>query len=1302
MKENKELTAILEFIKIKLEDANIIYKELETKLHTSDKEETANEINQIMMFADYYGHQKEKEGEYEEALKYYHIALNFSLLYKESIYAKRSNRTLAISNYVISRVNLTMADYKSFEHYFNEFVYYQVEAITNDNQKEETHNFINDFKKLFISLIVINKIQLEKIFNNLIIAFEDLYSKNKITKITKHEIISTIIFFQIIFKLDLSETNIKRHLNYVEQIIDTIEKRDIVKTIYDQIATLKSSVLIPKRFQNEYKKHYQNLNLNQENITDTIRIFISNNYTNFEKERDIINNIVLPEMRDFCMENYKLNFEIIDNYLESQNNTHKNLFLAGEMIELARPYFMFFISDNYENKIEADLLNYLYNDLNINNNINITEVEYLLSDITEKTNNTFFLFTKDKENIINKNSLNLLEKIEEKVLSENTFNYQKADINLALKIIDYLKNSIIQNYKNINNNNLISDILKRSANKMVGFEKELKLYHKLLNNNTPIIAVHSDHGGGKTTFLAKAYLETEKENYYTFSYLVKNAGGDIFEHELIDYVRRAVESVLHVDSIKNESLPYNIKRLHELMKMLDDETKIVFFIDDYEHQTFSSEPFSWYTDDFNKLTFVYTSSDSTLIAKTLMQGSIPIQLSNMEEDFDLFVVKKFKDKFNDVSSDIINQLFSKLKYLNIRYNPSYINELINSLIYLNEDDYNNINEDVFNNNISFNNAIVNYQEKIIDQFPESLEQYYKDKIDELITSNLYNAFLLAYLSLSGNFGVTLDEINKVLEELNSNNKYTSFLSVKYILNDLVETESFNYIVIKSDGFTKAIFKHLDEKVLTLVSNHIIINNKYIDSATINSLLYLNKFTALSMFFTQNDFMIRHLIINTIYKYKGETDKGLEFINNIYINDITPIYLMWNLIDNELENDYLISRKKKYSKAMTNRLNPLLNESDNEYFDLYFLASKYLVKFNDQEDLEFHYDFILSNMSKFNYESLYLYEYLVELINKTTRLKDGLLLISKLYESIMPYIEKTNYKYPDTSMEVLKLLHIIFSLFTDQDTHYLEQYEKFHDAEFGEELDINNPEKQIKQVFFIAAEYIKLGQFELGYTYYDHILELLNNPNLLYPQTTTLISIDSKITNDLGNYNLVTLLRDFKKNKEIFDEDKAYYDQLKEDTKYLLNKSCYKTQSLFNAKQDNESLYNDLVSNLNLSIYLVTFEEEFKKAFEIMNQKIVSMISLVQKELIIIDYFIYYLLHKQIFMDYKKIYDIDLKETLKLFVNELNEHDIVFDNLDLAHILLVSESQLSHYDIGKSEEYIELEKIIMDFVDKFRR
>ena len=65
---------------------------------------------------------------------------------------------------------------------------------------------------------------------------------------------------------------------------------------------------------------------------NTIRVFISSVFRDFQDERDVLQNIVVPEMKSYCKVRYGLDFEIIDlrwgielnNYLSEFETMYKS------------------------------------------------------------------------------------------------------------------------------------------------------------------------------------------------------------------------------------------------------------------------------------------------------------------------------------------------------------------------------------------------------------------------------------------------------------------------------------------------------------------------------------------------------------------------------------------------------------------------------------------------------------------------------------------------------------------------------------------------------------------------------------------------------------------------------------------------------------------------------------------------------------------------------------------------------------------------------------------------------------------
>lgn len=1311
-----KLTDVLNFLesyKEKKDDFFISFQE-RLKNDKDNNEALAEELFKMLKTADSRGYELEQKGHYEEALYYYELALKCGLYYKEAKFAIDVSHKLAICHLVIARVNLKLEEFKKFEEDYFKFLNYSVKAIKELKEDIEISYLSIHLRELFVYSNNINLPLFKEIFEKTVVLFEETFKENYINKELYELLVVSVLFLEIIFKIKTDDKTLKLYTNLVDNLINKLNKTYLFDVIYHQMEMLKHSSFIPKEYRSKYRNYSNVLVGTTTGVTDSVKVFISSVFSDFQHERDLIQDIVLPEMKRFCLEEYNLSFEIIDlrwgieldQYLSEEESMNKVLSVCGEMVEVAKPYFVLFLSDRYGTEVEPELLSYLYPSLNINRDISITEIEYLLRLEVEDQNDKILLFTKDKENINNPKVIDFINNVRKEIPEDNVYNYELVDLELAQSITESLKRLVHKEYKNRSKEERTNTDINNLARKMVGFENELKTFKDLLNNNNPIIAVLSESGGGKSTFLAKAYLETKKKKFHTFAYFVKSSLKDLTENDFIEFVRKSVESVLNIESEDNLSVNYNLTRLQELMEMLEEDKRIVFFIDDYDHLIFLTEPFSWKGTLFDQLTFVVTATSPRVVAKILMQGAIPVQLLDIKNDFDLFAARKFTDNFKTIRNSTLHSLFVKFNTFDIDFNPMYLNALINELIYISEDDYSKIYASTNKYNIDFGSAIANHHEALIVGFPNSLDSFLKSKIIEVIKENNNNIYLLALLAFKGNVGVTLKEINSLLEKNGIDYSFTSFLPVKYAFADLVDTTSFSFIKINNDSFIELIFKSLDKKWLTLAANYIVeeYKDKEITLTYLKALLYNKEYEKLTNLYYNRDFKTRALVLNAFYKYPIKENIGKEFILKIVTINKETLYLMRDLIVNELESDYsfFTSFKKSNAKAIVSRLKPLMDEYNDDIWNTYFIVSTYLTKEVTKEEFKNNfaeqYSFIMENLQDFNLNSVYTYEYLEAFLNKFPHEEEYLDELRFYLMDLVKVLENHETMLLNINLIKTKLLHLVYQYFYPGNDQYLKEFERLFEMQYKDEMN----EDKVEYMFFMANEYFKVKDFKTSRAYYEKILRVLYDERILFPSKTNLIEILAATTNDLADYYLEFLLKIYKQEPKLFVEEKEDFDIIKEKTYFLLKRSCLTTQSKFNASQNTMNFTNDLISNLNYATYLLAFTENTEEGFQILTDKLISMIENVKNDRVSNTYFIFYLLYIQFFMEYKEKDFVNTLNALNLYMDELNKYDVTHDLVSLPYIFNFGEYMLSVFGLKKSPKYQELEETIKEFVETIEK
>ncbi len=1292
------------------------YKYIKSRLKDKElnNEHLANEIITLLKEVDNFGYEMEKRSEFKNALTFYNYALKYAYYYKEANYAINKERTLAICHYVLSRVFLKLNDDDNFIDHYSSFLSNSIEAIKNNDEDNEVYYLNVHFRELFIYTISESKELYKGVIDYTSNLFTKIYKDGLIKENSYAILMAQVHFLNIVFDFNRNEDIFKEHTNLIELLFKEYNKDSLIEVINYQLTVLKHASFVGNKYKEIYVNQFNRLTGGTISKTDTVRVFISSVFSDFQKERDLIQDIILPEMKQYALKEFNLKFEIIDlrwgieldTYLSEEEKMYKVLSICGEMVELAKPYFILFLSDKYGTTVEPELLNYLYPHLNIERKMSITEVEYLLYSQNKDVDDKLLLLLKgSKSNIEDYQLLRFIDNVSKRVKEDNYITYDEADITLANNIITVLKKQIKDDYKDITKINQTNNELIRLGNSFVGREKELNTFKELRNKNIPIITVLGETGTGKSTFLGKIYSDLQQEKIHTFTYLVKDSFNVLYELQFIEFIRKSIESIFNINGIEEVSFKYNIDRLRELLPKLKKEEKVVFIVDDYDYLMFISEPFSWRSDLFHQVTFVLGISDNNLQTKLLMQGAVPVQLLDIKDDFYLYAARKFTDKFKTVRNNTIHRIYVKLNKDNITFNPLYINTLINSLIYINQEDYNNIYKSSDKFNTDFGAALTNYQEKLIWEFPNSFEDLYIYQINKLIKENSNNELLLGLLAFFGNSGVTLKEVNKLLEHINKEYRFTSFLQVKYALADLIELNDVTHIKISNSDFIKVILNYLNKETLKDVSLYIL--NEYIEDneslTYINAILYLNKFDFLTQIYKLDNILTNNLILNAIYKYPTVKDKGLEFIDKVKNLSDETLRLMWHLIDNEIESDYTINSKRIiHAKAIIRRLSSLIEEFDNQMYDLYFMAQNYLLKHsNDDKSIELfmkNYNFIKEYMKLFNFQSVYLFKYFVSFFELGLKIDTVDEYLNNFLDVLFDEINNTQIHHADTYLEIYKLLLIVNP---GEELYNLEQYERVHEFFFTQEVNEGKIAEQIEQRFFMATQYyFNFKDENKAFYYYERIRELIYSDVFYFPSSSNVLRIYATVTNEVGNYNLSILLWLLKNDKERFINEKEEIDSLIDDTLHFLQKSSFFTQCIVNENLNNTTLYNHLVSNLNYSIFLMSFTNKKDEAINYIKSAYNIMFSNLRRNIVSHTYLIYYLLYFQIFMDYTKNEEIDTIELLNLFTLEANKHRISKERIDLDLIFSLSFSLAESYGIVKSDKYKELEKALKDYVVKF--
>lgn len=1311
-KLEKELKDFLDENPIEKQQLEDSYKgllHLQQELSFAGDDEIGEQIFQFMKDIDYYAFTLEITASYLLAREYYKIALGYMELYAQSEGAEDVERHLGTCHLVIARASLALNDEKPFEEHFKRFVNYSISSFRVGSIEYEAKYLREISRELFEKARFVNKELFKELILYARLCYLKEFSKNEIDVGILTSLELNEAYLLITYNIGLSEKLFSKHVEALKKLITHYGQKKALFMAYEQFFTLIYASYVPSTYKLIYSEYRDLLLVKTKTKDSIIRVFISSVFSDFQEERDLIQSIVLPEMKAFCLEKYGLEFEIIDlrwgielsPYLSEEEAMYKILSVCNEMIENAKPYFFLFASNEYGTEVEPRLLSQLYPYLNISSQTSITEVEYLLRVSDETNPSGIFLFQKNKEEITHDKVLSLLERVKKQIPSENVLDYTLNENNLAEMIISSLKENIEQNHNEKDNFNSVDYQLERTGLNMVGFDEQKENLLRLLKlKHSPVFVIQSQSGGGKTTFLANTFLELKKLNYITFPFFAKNLKSYVNEEQFLQFVRTSIESVLEIETTKESTLKESILAIRELSQKLTPDQHIIFLVDDFDQIIYFNEPFSWQNHQLQNITFILSLKNSELMVRLLSQGAVPIQLTNIEKDFDLFVATKLMQNHKKISHDIAHRLYLKFSVYKAPFNPLYLNTLIQHLVYISEENYQEIKNSLIKFPISFNQAIDNHQNGLIHLFPNSLEKFAKEKITRLIEEDDMNEYLLAMLAFQGNEGINLTCANEILERANLERHFTSFLKIKYALKDLIEMENTTYLKCTKDFFIESIFQTINPEVLTRVAFVFGYKSPRWVSLIchLKALVYVQKDDSLAKLYISLNEEQKAYLLHAMFFHPDGEDHGLKFLQEVEKFSEPTFILMWALLESFLHSSHkFISRKEEYAAVISKRLSLIAPYRDTHLIkDLYALASAKLLRNVDQDKFQYtfleHHQYILEHFEAFNIESTYVLDYFFALFERAKNMNVYHHYYELFLDQFGPTFADHEFRHKDSYLMSLKLLHIIYSRISEGERAYLEQFEKSLNEHYGITITKDSYQDHIDFLFYLAVIFTEIGESQRAVKYYEAISVFFYEDDILFPSTSKNIKMLSTVRNNLGASYMRTLMNLYYQRKEDFANKPDALISLLDATSILLKHSCLAAQNMANGEPNELNHANYFTSNLNLTIYLMMFTNKYDEAFGFITDATVRCLTLIRNGYVLPTSFIFNILYTQMYMDYVKMPAINNLKALDFFVSEVEKLGPNFrmPDVDFNHVYHMTNQQLMLFKMEKSPTYLELE------------
>ena len=507
------------------------------------------------------------------------------------------------------------------------------------------------------------------------------------------------------------------------------------------------------------------------------KIFVSSTFKDMQEERNLLNNIVLPKIKNYAK---KYNEEIYftdlrwgvntDN-LDSDEGAKKVLEVCFKEIEKSRPFMIIFIGERYgwipDNKILEDTVSKY--DIDDYLDKSVTELEIIYGALKEKNlDNCIFCFRNELD-------LNNNKKLEKIYKAESDKHKDKLN-KLKKKILDLKPKHVIYYDAKIKDDNLvIEDKLKNSIEDTLKEEidneckdklnvkwQDLELermdnytliesnkyreddnFTNLLNDiNSSILPYYiiGKSGCGKTNLMSKIYNYYKDSNeYIPFIFLTEtsihtNNFSDYYsllntfisklvkENKYYDYGERSL------DGCKSDFL-----NLYDMFVSKYKDKKLLILIDAFDSVSLRPNC-SKYDEllELDNLKYIVSDTEKTLADLKYKSTDVTYYQSDNVE----YILDNILDSNNKELADVVKKKIIDLPNSCI---PFYLQLVLDRLFKMSKEDYDKIKE--YGDNME---AINRVQLEIIDEIPidlKDLVSYYINYADRVVGDNDFSMVL---------------------------------------------------------------------------------------------------------------------------------------------------------------------------------------------------------------------------------------------------------------------------------------------------------------------------------------------------------------------------------------------------------------------------------------------------------------------------------------------------------------------------------------------------------------------------------
>lgn len=772
-------------------------------------------------------------------------------------------------------------------------------------------------------------------------------------------------------------------------------------------------------------------------VTIMKSIFISSTFRDMQYERDLIQEKVLPELREF-MKQFGESIEFVDlrwgiDTSKEDAAMKKVLEVCFDNIQDSKPYFLSFLGNRYGTIIEEEVLDSEKSKYYLGKSVTEAELEFgpfkdedyfalfFFRDFADTNKMPEEIANAYQDDSIDKQDL-LKQRIVEKFPEERIFHY-KGNWNGEKLIFDNLEDYLINTLKEqlrkeyqdhferspeeieLNKSEIAINL---NSKYFSAREDDLKSVLRRLEDINYLI-VSGKSGSGKTTFISE--LAQELKSYGNVLPLVINETTNIRDNnDLLLRLIWGLEKLLGLPSFYNPSQGANYyelwKHYNDLLLQYNLEENLYILIDGLDQLSRQDEIeylFPSFLPEKVKTVITTTNKENRLFENINKEDYILKELS--VNDTKLLINNA--TSYRELSPKVVDSILEKA---NIR-NPLYLSLLVNRLslniknfneIYKSSNEADAITDElrriIFNSSNNLEDLSIEILNDAKAIFDETLvEEYFRYIAGS--KNGLRVQDIMSLLQRNTNLGYTDEEVNRlVLERLR---KYLDSL----LMRDEDGRVNFKHQIIRK-GFEN----YFKDKINTTYQEIY----KYLDSLDDNDTLKLEYFLFYSL--ELNEFrslidyikrIFKHDFLNQNIKTKEDELNDLIFINNDQYNSMVKDQ-SFNLehqrqqsLIEELANLIIINHD------WIPQLFEVISKDDILFLQVFAFVSNYLVErlYNSNliEEIFLNYNSALNKLSRLEKDSSSeFYYYLLDLragVNYN---------LGKLYKKLQDYSKAENY------------------------------------------------------------------------------------------------------------------------------------------------------------------------------------------------------------------------------------------------------------------------------------------------------